>query len=69
MKKHLKKSQNKKIAGVLAGFAEYFNWNILWTRIIFAILIVFTGLFPFVLVYILMAIIMDSSRVEKVTDI
>ncbi|MDF7669533.1 PspC domain-containing protein [Lactobacillus sp. ESL0703] len=43
MKKHLTKSRDKILAGVLGGIAEYFGWDKAWTRIIGGALICFTG--------------------------
>lgn len=69
MKKHLTKSRNKKISGVLAGIAEKYDWDPFWVRVVFAILVVATGVFPFVIAYILAAIIMDEASDVKVTDV
>lgn len=69
MKKRLVKSRDRKLTGVLGGFAEYFGWDSTWVRIIFAILVVLTGIFPFVIIYIFAALIMDSPESVKVTDV
>ena len=46
MQKRLTKSQNKILAGVLGGIANYFDLDPAWVRIIGAALILFTGVFP-----------------------
>ena len=38
MDKKLTKSNNKMIAGVCAGFAEYFGWEVTIVRILYAFL-------------------------------
>ncbi|WEV50594.1 PspC domain-containing protein [Lactobacillus sp. ESL0731] len=43
MQKHLTKSRDKILTGVLGGIAEYFDWDKAWTRIAGGALICFTG--------------------------
>lgn len=69
VKKQLNKSKDAKIFGVLAGFAEYYDWDKTWTRIIFAVLLVLTNVFPLALIYILAALIMDNGDDIKIVDI
>lgn len=70
MQKRLTKSQNKILAGVFGGIADYFNFDPAWVRIIGAALILFTGVFPGVALYIIAAIVMPepnetAPRAEK----
>ena len=70
MQKRLTKSQNKILAGVFGGIADYFNLDPAWVRIIGAALIIFTGFFPGTALYIIAAMVMPeanevSPRVEK----
>lgn len=58
----LTRSQNKVFSGVLAGFAEYFGWDVSLTRIAYVILTVFTGFFAGILIYIAAAIIMPDAE-------
>lgn len=56
----LRKSENKIIAGVCAGLAEYFGMDITLVRVIYVILTAFTA-FSGVLVYIILAILMPNK--------
>ncbi len=56
----LRKSENKMIAGVCAGLAEYFGMDVTWVRIIYVLLTIFT-VFSGVIVYIIMALLMPSK--------
>lgn len=72
MQKRLTKSQNKILAGVLGGIANYFDLDPAWVRIIGAALILFTGIFPGLALYIIAAMVMpeagqSSPRAEKHT--
>ena len=55
MQKRLTKSQDKILAGVFGGIANYFNVDPAWVRIIGAALIIFTGFFPGTALYIIAA--------------
>lgn len=58
----LKKSQDRKIAGVCAGIAEYAGWTAIQIRILF---IIFTGLGGGgLLAYILLAIFMPPADAD-----
>lgn len=63
MEKKLVKSNNKMLAGVCAGVAEYLGWDITVTRVIYAVLSVFTVGFPGLLLYLILAIIMPNPEV------
>lgn len=67
MKKRLTKSQNKILAGVLGGIADYFDIDPAWVRIIGAALIIFTGFFPGTLLYIIAAIVMPEPTRQSST--
>jgi phage shock protein PspC (stress-responsive transcriptional regulator) len=56
--KQLKLSQNKLVGGVVAGFAEYFNVDTTILRILVAAVLVATGFFPGVFLYLLAWFIM-----------
>lgn len=60
--KKLTKSKDKIIMGVLGGFAECYGWDPTLTRIVFVLLVLLTGIFPFVVVYIIAGIIMKPSQ-------
>lgn len=59
MDKRLVKSNNKIIAGVCGGLAEYFGFDYTVTRLVYAILTLFTA-FAGVIIYIILWIIMPS---------
>ena len=62
MAKKLTRSNNKLIAGVVAGFAEYFNQDILLFRLLFILFLFLTGLFPGVLFYLVAWVLMPESN-------
>lgn len=61
MKKRLTKSRDKVIAGVLGGIAEYFSLDKAWVRIIGAAIILFTGVGPGVILYMIAAMVMPEQ--------
>ncbi|AEG39879.1 PspC domain-containing protein [Lactobacillus kefiranofaciens] len=70
MQKRLTKSSNKILAGVFGGIANYFQLDPAWVRIIGAALILFTGIFPGVALYIIAAMVMpepgeNAPKAEK----
>lgn len=63
MNRKLTKSNNKMLAGVCAGIAEYLGWDITVVRVAYAALSVFTAGFPGVLLYIILCIVMPNPEV------
>ncbi len=60
--KKLKRSKNEKmLAGVLGGIAEYLGWDITILRIVFALVTVFSSVFPGILVYVILWILMPEE--------
>lgn len=49
----LYRSRNKVLGGVLAGFAEYLNFDVALTRLIYVLLSLFSAGFPGLLVYVI----------------
>jgi phage shock protein PspC (stress-responsive transcriptional regulator) len=49
-------------AGVCGGLAEHFGWDPSATRVGYAVLTIFTGIFPMLLLYIVMAIVVPEAR-------
>lgn len=43
--KKLTRSNNRMLAGVCAGLADYFGWDVTVVRIIYSFATVFTGIF------------------------
>ncbi|MDA3953847.1 MAG: PspC domain-containing protein [Bacteroidales bacterium] len=60
-KKKLAKSTNKVIAGVCAGLAEYFGWDIALVRIAYLLLSILSAAFPGMIVYTILWIIMPEK--------
>ena len=59
--KKLYRSQNKMIAGVCGGLAEYFGFDPSLVRIGYVLLSIFSAGFPGALVYIILWIIMPKQ--------
>ena len=62
MEKKLTKSSNKLLAGVCAGIAEYFGWEVTLTRILYVVLSMFTGGFVGIVFYIMLMLIMSEKQ-------
>jgi phage shock protein C len=61
----LTRSRNKMIAGVCAGIAEYFGWDVTLFRVAFVIASIVSVAFPGILVYVVLWVVMpppDSMR-------
>lgn len=61
MSKRLVKSKNRVIAGVCGGLAEYFGMDYTVTRLVYALLSIFTA-FAGVLVYLVLWIVMPDKQ-------
>ena len=61
MNKKLMRSNNKKIAGVCSGIAEYFDVDPTMIRAVFAIITLFTGLLLGLIAYIVLCAIMPQK--------
>ncbi len=51
--KRIKRSKDKIIAGVLGGFANYFDIDPILIRVIFVVLSIFSAGFPGLLIYLI----------------
>ncbi len=60
--KKLVRSNNKIIAGVCGGIAEYFDVDPTLVRVVYAALTLFTAGFPGVLLYIIMMLLMPQPE-------
>jgi len=60
--KKLMRSNDRVIAGVCAGLAEYFGWDIATVRIVYLVLSIFSAAFPGILVYVILWIVMPEKR-------
>ena len=64
--KKLTRSTEKIVAGVLAGIAEYFELDASLVRLGFVVLLIFTGLFPFGLFYLIAWMIVPVKNGEAI---
>jgi len=53
--------ENAKISGVCAGIADYFDWDVTVVRILWVVGTLFSGVWPMVVGYILMAWLVDAK--------
>ena len=60
MKKLYKSTKNRVLTGVLGGIAEYLRMDVTVVRLIFIVLLVITGFFPFGLIYIIAAFLIPE---------
>lgn len=60
-KKLTKSSNNRVIAGVLGGLAEYFHINANTLRIIYLIVAALTSFVPGIIIYIMLAVLMPND--------
>lgn len=61
-KKLYRSSNNKMIAGVCGGLAEYFNMDATVMRVLFVGVSVFSAAFPGILAYIILVFIMPQGN-------
>lgn len=60
--KKLTRSNNKMVAGVCAGIAEYFDIDPTLVRVCYAALSIFSAGFPGLLLYIILMVIMPQKE-------
>jgi phage shock protein PspC (stress-responsive transcriptional regulator) len=58
--RRLTRSRNKTIAGVCAGIAEYFGWDVTLFRVLYVIVSILSVAFPGILVYLVLWVVMPS---------
>ena len=56
--RRLTRSENKMIAGVCAGIAEYFGWEVTLFRIAFVFVSVLSAAFPGIIAYLVLWVVM-----------
>jgi phage shock protein C len=59
--KKLLRSNNRIIAGVCAGIAEWLGWDITLVRILYLVISILSAAFPGILVYIILWIVMPKQ--------
>ena len=62
MKKLYRSESNKVWLGVLGGLGEYFNTDPVLLRVIFILILVFTGFIPGFVAYIFAALVMPYKK-------
>lgn len=64
----LYRSRHGKIFGVIQGIADSTGLNAFWMRAFAIILVIFTGFFPVVLIYILAALFLKIEPIEPLDE-
>jgi phage shock protein C len=64
-KKLYRSTSNRLLAGVCGGIAEYFNIDATLLRLFWMLIVIFTGIFPGVIAYILAIVIMPLPPGER----
>ena len=59
--RRLTRSRNKMIAGVCAGIAQYFGWDVTLFRVVFVLVSILSVAFPGILVYLVLWIVMPRG--------
>ncbi len=62
MKKLYRSEKNKIFAGVIGGLGEYFNIDPVVLRVLWVLMVVFTGIIPGVVVYIIAAMLIPDKH-------
>lgn len=60
-KKLYRSRKNRVFAGIIGGLAEYFDKDVVLLRLIAIIFLVFTGFFPFGLIYLIAILIIPEA--------
>ena len=63
MKQRLERSNDKVLAGVCGGIAEYYGWDAAKVRLLYVLVSILSAAFPGVLVYIILWAVMPSKRI------
>jgi len=62
----LYRSRQGAFLGVLRGMADYFNLNVVWLRLIFIALLLFSGVWPLVFIYFAASLLMKPEPVRPI---
>jgi phage shock protein C len=60
-KKLYRSKTNKVFAGICGGLAEYLNTDVTILRLVWLLIVVFTGIFPGVIVYVLAILVIPEQ--------
>lgn len=61
MKKLYKSDKNKTLAGVIGGIGEYFNVDPVILRVVWIVIVLFTGLMPGLIAYFIAILIIPKK--------
>lgn len=62
----LHRSQNNRmIAGVMGGIAEYLGWSATWVRLLFVIVSTLSVAVPGILIYVILWIVMPKANSQS----
>lgn len=64
MKKLYKSNENKVFFGIIGGIGEYFNIDPVLLRLIWVIVVIFTGFVPGIVVYLIACFIVPNKPKE-----
>ena len=56
---------NRMLAGVMGGVAEYVGWSPTWVRLLFVIISSLSAAVPGILIYIVLCIIMPNANAQS----
>lgn len=56
---------NRMLAGVMGGVAEYVGWSPTWVRLLFVIISSLSAAVPGILIYIILWIIMPNANAQS----
>ena len=56
---------NRMIAGVMGGIAEYLGWSPTWVRLLFVIVSCLSAAVPGILIYIVLWVVMPNANCES----
>ena len=65
-RRRLYRARDGVIFGVCKGISDYFDFNVFWIRIIFVFLLLLSGLWPIMGIYILASLIMKPEPVRPI---
>ena len=63
-KRGLYRSRSGAVLGVCKGLAEYFDFSVFWLRAIFIVFLLFSGIWPILILYILASLLMKPEPVR-----
>ena len=61
-KSRLTRSDNRVIAGVCAGLAEWLGWDVALVRLLYLLVSIFSAGFPGILAYVILWIVMPEEN-------